>query len=89
MTTLYRTFIRHLSVKVFIYKGEVMITYLVHFVKGEHEKIIKIKASTKEEAKKIGTSMCKEGTVVSGYKVQGEPQTHLSLPHEHQNEKLN
>ncbi len=65
-----------------------MVTYLVHFAKGEHEKIIKIKANTKEEAKKIGTSMCKEGTVVSGYKVQGEPQRHLSFPHENQMKNL-
>jgi len=66
-----------------------MVTYLVHFVKGDYKKVLKIMADTKEEAKKIGTSMCKEGTVVIGYKVQGEPQRHLSLPHKHENEKLN
>lgn len=57
-----------------------MTTYLVNFIKGDHKKVIKIDAQTKDEAKKIGIAMCKGGTVVIGYTIQGEPEIQLNLP---------
>jgi len=66
-----------------------MTYYLVNFIKGNSSISIKIQADTKEEAQKIGTSMCNKATIVIGYKVKGEPKKLVNFHQDSSGQKSN